>query len=1492
MNKRSSKNVAGPTTDVPIKHLPLEQLTQLLRGEGFSIKPDDYIELLKVVEKFGTDNPASLKTKLCPLIATSEEEQNKFYRIFDEYVRITNSQEPIQTNTGRTIPSQWKTYAPWLLPLLLIGALAIYTTTSVSSIDPDFSISVQDGQGNSYHQAVIGDTAFVDAGSSFSKKIPDTSKVRIRWDFGNGWEQEDRVQATLICTKEEKKRIILEIASGKNKNIIKADTQYLQVCKQMATGIAVAGEDEPALGKSVILKPLFRGDQSLQKGRWTVNDLGDTLAGTYSYTFTKEGSYLFRYSPNGSNKEDECNEPVETSFEISGETNSLQLTALPVGSRLSLNRYKINPWWIAGTGVLSLFTFLFIFLNHRKARKNSINPSVIIDKSPPDKELQPPYDVPFENKDLLWVIRNAEMNPFFRSLRNKTEDDHEALNIPQTIKSVIRSGGIPSLVFTNTMKQQEYLVLIDQSNVKSLQLKFFEYLCKVLNDESINLERFYYSSFELFKNENYPYGISLQRLSELYKTNTLLILGNADQLIYPSYPVLDKEIAQKLMEWEFKGILTPVAYKDWGTRESLLKKSFILLPADPEGLIRLMQAVTEKQLSHDKYLSSITHFYETSSYDLTSARDLKSYMDNEILFQWLCAICVYPKLKWEMVIEMGKIICTGYSQPELLNYSNLLKLVRIPWIKDGSFPEKTRLELLKLLKSENELAARAQVLEMLKFADIYFKDHYFFSEEKKTQQLTNQFILFANDKTKHAEFETAENEFKNRWQQNRIFDGPLKVYLDKPAGGQWQTPILQKNHNPGLSGYFKLENRQKILTINKKFSAFYISLGILLLTATLFLNRNKIINSTFAKSIKLSIANTNLTQKLFFHLIGDSCNKNTDSFYSNIKGTFFALPDSFPISFNKNGMGEISVTRFQLSQNNNTVKLNVGKGKSVALDLVLESDSTSLRLRGLCKTSSAKPPLYLRYNNKIASNLVNQLINSLSVSYVVSAELSSFTDSSKLIYYSKEDESIYTSLASSVKLQTGLSINTEYVEEKRIPPAVPILFLNLTDYSKEPCTNISINSLPASISEIWSGSANNRFIRFDISKKTIFYSTGNKNTFGRYSMQKVCSKENKLKIIVKGDRTFRVFALRNIQATSFELSVCQQEFINETEAEAATDCDSYNKMKLYYESNPAIIYVPLNMKSYTSAEQAKINTIKKSTDNAFNANKKYTLIIAVNSRNVELVRSYRYSLIQQNSDLSKLSPVKWENKEFNGTPFDRDYINVSISKSNLDLPNNNNTNDPSICDITYYSIKEAMAAGASNVCKLNLSKESLSSIPKELYSFNNMQELDLGTTNIDKKEIQKLQDALKKCKITFQSIPVNQPPQTTDETLIFIGAIQFDKKDYINSNQNQFIENVGVYLKNYPAALVKLHITYNGSMGQSRATSRLNQVKNILLKAGASEKQLTQTSSPSRASQPNQQNQIQQPYELNLDEVTIQSVGINETTVKELQKYLLVKSKN
>ena len=44
-------------------HLPFGELIAVLQAEGFTIKPDDYVELLKVVEKFGADGAKKIEVQ-------------------------------------------------------------------------------------------------------------------------------------------------------------------------------------------------------------------------------------------------------------------------------------------------------------------------------------------------------------------------------------------------------------------------------------------------------------------------------------------------------------------------------------------------------------------------------------------------------------------------------------------------------------------------------------------------------------------------------------------------------------------------------------------------------------------------------------------------------------------------------------------------------------------------------------------------------------------------------------------------------------------------------------------------------------------------------------------------------------------------------------------------------------------------------------------------------------------------------------------------------------------------------------------------------------------------------------------------------------------------------------------------------------------------------------------------------------------------------------
>jgi hypothetical protein len=83
------------------------------------------------------------------------------------------------------------------------------------------------------------------------------------------------------------------------------------------------------------------------------------------------------------------------------------------------------------------------------------------------------------------------------------------------------------------------------------------------------------------------------------------------------------------------------------------------------------------------------------------------------------------------------------------------------------------------------------------------------------------------------------------------------------------------------------------------------------------------------------------------------------------------------------------------------------------------------------------------------------------------------------------------------------------------------------------------------------------------------------------------------------------------------------------------------------------------------------------------------------------------------------------------------------------------------CDITYTSLDEVQKLGNPLiVCKLDLSKAGLKTIPKELYNFTNMQQLFLGSTSISQSEIDQLQRAMPNCEIIYE--PENSGVKTAN----------------------------------------------------------------------------------------------------------------------------------
>lgn len=1449
--------------------LPFHALLSLLRQNGFAIKPDDYIEILKIIEKFTSDNIKDIGPLICPLIATSPEEQEKFYKVFKQYS---------YTATQPILPLPPPSYKRWLLVLAVVAAfLLVYyfiTNNKQHKISADFNFTLQP-------QYRAGDTIEVNASPVFSAKPSDSNKVTFLWNFNKDWTTGAPIQQ--IVLQQGVFIIQLKIRSDAIpvKDSLKSDTLYVCPASPRIT-FNIPAKNEYFIGDSVIINATYPGTKSpFDKTFWKVN--GDTLNYNQSslhYKFKAAGNYSINFE-GLDNTDARCavntylsdynltvNDKNEKSYALvvtpSGDTISPQKDT-------SLNSF-VNWLFILPSLVILLGTFLW--WKRKKTRpdeQQKTDPLQFEGK-------KPPYDTPFENKDLQLVNRENVFNEVFRSFRQKAEDEIAIFNVPKTIRSTIHSGGFPEFVFTNRLRYNDYLILIDRTIANNQQTKLFNYLVSVFNEEAIIIDRFYYQgSLDKLTNEEYPEGLSLKRLSELYKQHTLIIMGNAWQLVYDAYPVLEKKILEILHEWEYKAILTPVSYKDWTQKEDLIRQQLILIPADIQGQIKLIQAIREHQLNHEKYLCSIEEFYETQTYDFESPEELKNYLGDEVLFQWLCAICVFHKLHWEIVVEMGKAICNRYAQPEKMTYTSLLKLARISWMQEGVFPGITRMELLKRLAPENEIIARETLLRMLEYSDTYFGKGYFFEEEKEIQKITNRFVLFAHDHDKYQQFQPEQERFKALWEHDQLRDTPQKTYLDKHDGDNWSTLIEHDGKSVGINDYLnqqwikKLQQFKKVLWRNGIIAA-----SLLVILGCLHLFKNKL-PSTPGFPLVTTEDIVSYTFLLNDSVVCTNQNGKGEAIQS-VSGTVMLADSTYRLNFSRTGQNKwashASATHKNILDTSGRLAITWNNGKedqSLAANVVLTKQTLETAITGCEVALVPGRPLYVHISAATDSNGIENQLKAALKRYDISITREDFKGPSHIIYYEEAQKTMADSVTQTIKQSMGIDVKTEFMRENRTPPAVPILYLNPVSTT---CNTIAISALPQNLNEIWHGGTSNRLINIDLPKKVIYYSTGDKKTFGTYQMDEACFTNGTYRIITKANSQYQVFLFRDAQPSSFELSVCQNRYNTKAEAQAINEsyCDRFNKMSWYYEANADLVFVPKDARSYVATERRKAFAIldsinkKKATADAY--------IFVNNINNVSMTSAdiiNRQNAIKA-STLLKSDAIKYgvtrNNNNFYGTPFDRDYIRIDIKPAEAIIP-------PTIqadCSKTFSSLKEALSVKAEVICKLNLSNQYLYAIPKEVYTFKNLQELDLRGNSIPESDIQQLQKQLPKCKILYDS--TERPVKDTTAYLLY--TVEFDNKNYPAKDADIFIPRLGQLLKSYPDYKVKLVAAYTDVKDMRNTNNRLNILKNMLQKNGAGANQLQTQIIKSEINYQQQQEQKQKVPPESSASILIYGIGFKE----------------
>ncbi len=1021
--------------DETVPHLPMGQLFYLLHGNGFNVKPDDYIEMLKITERFGSADIDKTAQWLCPIIATTQTEQSRFYNIIEQYKKM----ELLAACGEPVIQKRWP---GWIMPLafslLLILLLSIfYFLHQKKSWQPE--------EFNKERTVEKGQPLLLSAASLLTGRLQDTAYIRFNWHFNDGSSQQG-VQVTHVFKDAGDCWVKRDFSSGRIHLLTKSDSLLIHVCNDLpVVNIRMPAEGAQVKQPVTLTATVDASPGTVSGYQWTINDSVFTtlIPVAQGLVFYREGDYPVECKAIVGNAQSPCSAADNAILRVSG--NALHYAAnFSAPAPVLYSGKTILSWWVSLAFLLPAAGGLFYSFIKRKKKEEARH-----QKKPVSATVaKGPYDIPFEQTDTRLVQPERDLRATFTQMKYKAEEETTVLSIHGTIRSIIRSGGSPQLVFTALKEQQQYLLLIDHANPKSMLTHFFSYLAKSIQEEGIPTAIFYYDKNFTCYNSQHPAGLSLQRLADGWGNATLILLGKAHELVYSVYPVMEEKLLTELNRWQNKAVITPVALQDWSVKEKVLQENLILLPADVTALQRLIPALKEKiKLSKNLLVQTVADQYAVREVDFRDIPALQAYLNSdELLFQWLCAICIYPRLSWEVMIEIGKALFDKYGRPESLNYSTLLLLCRISWMQQGVFPQTTRLELLKQLKIENEILARQVLLHMLNYSTLlYGKGGHFFEEEKNRQVLTNQFILHASNNDANGQYADSKEAFKKIWRQDAILDMPVKKYLDKKSTDTWETPVSDGNNSVGLAAYFNLHE----IALNKKPRRNKImaaAVSILLLISWLYIDFGGGAEKLFppvALSQQQHPATVQLALKVIrnFQYCGDSV-KNS---FEQLTGYLQIKNKKIPLLYNlktATALFEVPYENFRTGKG--LLLLNWELNKSVATTMNFAGnrwpDSVTLACINTDKIS--RQYLYVRYNDTAGYHDIEHTLTDALYKFSLSALPDDFSDSSRIIYYETNQKNRADSIVNIVKQALNITVREEYIHEERTPPATPILFLN------------------------------------------------------------------------------------------------------------------------------------------------------------------------------------------------------------------------------------------------------------------------------------------------------------------------------------------------------------------------------------------------------------------------------------------------------------------
>lgn len=740
---------------------PYEGFLEVLRDNGFSVGMDSYMRVQALTRKIDTRlESEKLKYLLCPLFAHNEKEQRKFYRLYDNYFQLVEQhadelaqglieEEPAEPEVPirkkKSFKPNWTQISRWgfaLLSILVslylvhllrktyftmkgdqnkVGAFE-YLQKYELNRDHDYVIHLlrylkNDLLGQAQVCDSLADLDFsIDNISQHSSGgfevsfMPDVldSKSPHVWDFGDSTGQRIETMPTHIFADTGVYVISLSVENAYGCKAYRSKRVPIVLPQTCWAGMSyVASPLDDRLISFTDSSLISEGDE-LIRWTWSMGDDANTvLQGAdiqFQYTAYRPYKVCLNIETAQGCKDQLCkvirlDDPMQSQ-------SLLPLTAAP------FRRVDISKLSSPNTLFFWLFAAIFIFIAgicyelYRLTRRRLIHQR--------SRANTGPLTWPLYNRPLPHLFGDSLLHRVATHLRQRQESNLLILNMEDTIKDTIESGGYPNFRFELGSRPSEYLVLIDQRSGRDHQARLFQVLMEELSEQDVYVDQFFFRSHpNLLYKEGTDTPIYLHDLKVRYPDHRLLIFGDGEGLIDPVSGEFQPTYFE-LLDWVDRAILTPLPPADWGFQEISLAREFLILPASSSSLSILLSELEEEKNPNIRRWNQGKSLPSPDWEEENDVSTLQTYLGPSV-FRWLAACAVYPELHWDLTLSLGRMLEKDETKTELdlISESNLLTLCRLPYFRSGGIPDSLRLDLVETLDAETLDHVREVILEVL-----------------------------------------------------------------------------------------------------------------------------------------------------------------------------------------------------------------------------------------------------------------------------------------------------------------------------------------------------------------------------------------------------------------------------------------------------------------------------------------------------------------------------------------------------------------------------------------------------------------------------------------------------------------------------------------------------------------------------------------------------------------------------------------------------------